>query len=256
MHTHQTSSASTSHSAPNWQISQVEVSFCPASAEPSPPGRDRKIQRKRHKTYFNHHFRLSHFTRLNPRRNKSPVTITLPLMMQLWPWEFSLGRLKCIYILSYPAVIPPKPPPSSLLPLPLFSPLLSYSSPESHLSFPISPVISLWILSFISFADFLASRVQRISAVPVSALWRLRDPECAYHTSSAAKGERKEWGGGSNLANLKLHSPTTEDSSSLCELSRFFSFPPRPSSPLESSIFKLTRGPGGQRRRGRQRGGT
>lgn len=44
--THQTSSASTSHSAPNWQISQVDVSFCPASAEPSPPKSDRKRQRK------------------------------------------------------------------------------------------------------------------------------------------------------------------------------------------------------------------
>lgn len=43
--TDQTSSASTSHSAPNWQMSQVDVSFWPVSAEPSPPGRDRKTKK-------------------------------------------------------------------------------------------------------------------------------------------------------------------------------------------------------------------
>lgn len=67
--------------------------------------------------------------------------------------------------------------------------------------------------------------MQRILAVLASALWRLRDPACAYHTSSAAEGEKKEWGEKSNLVNLKLHSPTTEDSSSLCELSLFSAFP-------------------------------
>lgn len=44
--TNHTSSASTSHSAPNWQMSQVDVSFSPVSAEPSPPARNREKQRK------------------------------------------------------------------------------------------------------------------------------------------------------------------------------------------------------------------
>lgn len=44
--TNHTSSASTSHSAPNWQMSQVDVSFSPVSAEPSPPAGNREKQRK------------------------------------------------------------------------------------------------------------------------------------------------------------------------------------------------------------------
>ncbi len=46
---YQTSSASTSHSAPNWQMSQVDVSFCPFSAEPSFPAWIHKDETRQHK---------------------------------------------------------------------------------------------------------------------------------------------------------------------------------------------------------------
>lgn len=169
-----------------------------------------------------------------------------------------------------PAVIPPKPSPSSLHSFPFFSlnpPLssLRYSS-DSHLSLPISPLISLESLFY--FIGLIFSRCEchdSLAAVWVlaSGLWRLRDPAGAYHASWAAEGEREENGRGvgggakkkSNLANLKLHSPTTEDSSSLCTLSLFFAFPSALFSIRKALFLNLLGGPRGQLWKRRRRGG-
>lgn len=59
----------------------------------------------------------------------------------------------------------------------------------------------------------------------------------------------------SNLANLKLHSPTTEDSSSLCTLSLFFAFPSALFSIRKTLFLNLLGGPRGQLWKRRRRGG-
>lgn len=77
------------------------------------------------------------------------------------------------------------------------------------------------------------------------------------------RGRGKKTGGGlgggakkkSNLANLKLHSPTTEDSSSLCTLSLFFAFPSALFSIRKALFLNLLGGPRGQLWKRRRRGG-
>ncbi len=85
----------------------------------------------------------------------------------MWPWEISRGLLKCIYIVPYPAIIPPKPSPSSFHSFP-FSP--PSSSPRLTLIYHSQdPSWSLWSPSFISSRWF--SR-----AVSATAPWR----RCGY----------------------------------------------------------------------------
>ena len=137
------------------------------------------------------------------------------------------GQLKHIYILPYPATIPHKTI-SFILSLLLLSSTLHCSSPDSHPSLPISPLIYLESLFY--FITLIFSRCEcddSLAAVRVlaSGLWQLRDPAGAYHASWAAKGGVGRGKKKSNLANLKLHSHTTEDSSSLRTLPLFFTFP-------------------------------
>lgn len=145
----------------------------------------------------------------------------------MWPWEISLGPLKCIYILPYPAIIPPKPSPSSFHSFP-FSP--PSSTPCLTLIYHSQyPSWSLWSPSFISSCWF--SR-----AVSATTPWR----RCGYWRQAYGglgtppvhitpheqprgrrKGKKKKQSGQSQIA-FSYHRGL---SSSLCTLSLFFSFP-------------------------------
>lgn len=163
----------------------------------------------------------------------------------MWPWEISLGRLKCIYILPYPAIIPPKPSPSSF---PRFSTffcsLLTLLAWLSSIT-PNIPHWSFWSPSFISSCWF-SRAVSATTPWWRGGYWRqayggLGTPAVHLMPHERPRGRRKERKK-SNLANLKLHSPTTEDSSSICKLSLFFLFPSALFS-IRKDLFLNLRGP-------------
>lgn len=126
--THQTSSASTSHSAPNWQISQVEVSFWPVSAEPSPPTNDRKRQRKK--------------STCNTEADWYPIQVAGKTQRQYYPITNDLYNYTFPKVHLHPCIWTWKAQWSLLLqPSPFLRPLLSLA--WFHLSFPVSTLISM-----------------------------------------------------------------------------------------------------------------
>lgn len=115
--THHTSSASTSHSAPNWQMSQVDGSLVPASAEPSPPGRRRRRRRRRGRKHVSQHHFPSGLSVASVRQNDT---------VKIQP-QMTGGTLHSIIS----AVIPPSSLHHLLLPSahhPPISPLISTDS--------------------------------------------------------------------------------------------------------------------------------
>lgn len=236
--THQTSSASTSHSAPNWQISQVEVSFWPVSAEPSPPTNDRKRQRK--KKYLQHRSRLVSY----PGCRKNPKTV-LSYKKQSIQLQLSQGTLASLHM-NLKSPLKPSPP---AFPVPEASPLPCLIS-------PIIPSIHIDLYGFsllFRAADFLALGFGGTWQCWSQPYGSLGTPWVHITLHEQPRGEEIT-GKKSNLVNLKLHFATTEESC-LSEI-RYSLLSPRPNSPLKTLYFRNSQHSGGRLWIGRRRGGT
>lgn len=119
-------------------------------------------------------------------------------------------------------------PPQSPIPCPI---------PTYHSQYPHW---SCWILTFILCCWFSCTGSWRYLAVLMLALWQLRDSAGLYHTSWAAKGEKKEWGkkqsGQSQIA-FSYHKGIQSHRVSVFPFYPFLSFP----APRRTTLEKKTK---------------